>query len=151
MMPVQYFYFCNITLFVGGFYVYFLRDCRQITFVMLDRFCLLSKPHPHSHVLNGQYHQNKMDRIPTKIKWYIHSHFTLYFKFWRHVLRFVRWSHQIFYLLLLLLAAFTSVDIIFHKFFELHSILSVKKIFVKKFLIMDSLKLPIPLLMVKIH
>ena len=39
---------------------------------------------------------------------------------------------KIFYLLLFLLA-FTSADIIFHKFLELHSTLSEKKIFVTNF------------------
>ena len=31
-----------------------LRDCQQITFIMLNRFCLLSR-NPHPPVLNGQY------------------------------------------------------------------------------------------------
>ena len=54
-----------------------LRDCRQITFVMLNRFCLSSKT-PHTPVLNGQYqdgwntNQNRMKNTPL---------FTLYFKF----------------------------------------------------------------------
>ena len=42
-------------------------------------------------------------------------------------------SHQIFYFLLFLLA-FTSADIIFHKFLKIHSVSSVKKIFVTDFL-----------------
>ena len=37
-------------------------------------------------------------------------------------------------LFLFLLLAFTSVDIIFHKFLELHSVMSVKKIFATNFL-----------------
>ena len=49
-----------------------------------------------------------------------------------------------FYFLLFLLA-FTSADIIFHKFLELHSTLSEKKIFVANFpFLTDSLK-PRPL------
>ena len=40
--------------------------------------------------------------------------------------------YAVFYLLLFLLA-FTSADIIFHKFLELHSTLSEKKIFVTNF------------------
>ena len=27
-----------------------LRDCRQITFIMLNRFCLLSNPTPLAHI-----------------------------------------------------------------------------------------------------
>ena len=57
----------------------------------------------------------------------------------------VRYSHQIFCFLLLLLA-FTSSDIIFHTFLELHSTLSEKKIFVTNFpFLKDSLKPPTPL------
>ena len=98
----------------------------KITFIMLTRFCLLSKkknihpipppspqlpptfPHP---VLNGQY--VKKAEYPTKIKFKIHALFTLYCKFWRYFLwQFVRWrySHQIFYFVLFLLA-YKSIDI----------------------------------------
>ena len=60
------------------------------------------------------------------------------------VIKFVRYSHQIFYFLLFLLA-FTSANIIFHKFLELHSTLSEKKIFVLNFpFLTDSLKPPPP-------
>ena len=37
-------------------------------------------------------------------------------------------------LFLIVFLAFTSADIIFHKFLELHSVLSVKKIFINNFL-----------------
>ena len=58
--------------------------------------------------------------------------------------------HQIFYFLLFLLA-FTSTDIIFYKFLELHSKLSEKKIFITIFpFLTDSLKPPYPL-MAKTH
>ena len=57
-------------------------------------------------------------------------------------------------LFLIVLLAFTSADIIFHKFLELHSTLSEKKIFVTNFpYLMDSLKPltpPPPPLMAKI-
>ena len=64
--------------------VYMVRDCRQITFVMLNGLCPLSKtpipppPPPSLTVLNGQYYdgsntkQNQMKNTPT---------FALYFKF----------------------------------------------------------------------
>ena len=32
-----------------------VKDCRQITFATLNRFCPLSKKNPTPHVLNGQY------------------------------------------------------------------------------------------------
>ena len=56
-----------------------LRDCQQITFIMLNRFCLLSKT-PTPLVLNGQYqdgwntNQNPMKNTPL---------FKLYFKFFQ--------------------------------------------------------------------
>ena len=40
-----------------------LRDCQQITFVMLNKFCPLSRKNP-TPVLNRQY--IKMDRIPKR-------------------------------------------------------------------------------------
>ena len=55
-----------------------VRDCRQITFVMLSRFCSLSKKSPPPLFLTDTI---KMDGILTKINWKIH-HFTLYLKFW---------------------------------------------------------------------
>ena len=57
--------------------VYMVRDCRQITFVMLNGLCPLSKtpitppPPPSLTVLNGQYYdglntkQNQMKNTPT--------------------------------------------------------------------------------------
>ena len=49
-----------------------LRDCRQITFVMLNRFFLLSNPPPHSNPVlkrqyqNGQHtNQNQMKDTPS--------------------------------------------------------------------------------------
>ena len=47
---------------------------------------------------------------------------------------------------MLFLVAFTSADIIFHKFLELHSLLSVKKDFRHEFsFLTDSLDPPTPL------
>ena len=60
-----------------------LRDRRQITFVMLNGFCPLSK-NPHSPpVLNGQC---RTDGKPTKIGWKKHVCFTLHFQFSRRSL-----------------------------------------------------------------
>ena len=88
-----------------------------------------------------------IDRITTKIKWKIHALFSFYVRSLRYfVWKFVRYSRQIFYFLLFLLA-FTSADIIFHKVLELHPTLSEKKIFVTNFpFLMDSLKPPQPLI-----
>ena len=96
-----------------------LRDCQQITFVTFNsRFCPLSNP----PFLTDN---SKMDRISTKIKCKIHTVFTLYFNFWRYSWKCVRYSRQIFYFFLFLLA-FTSAGIIFLKLLEVHSTISEK-------------------------
>ena len=55
-----------------------VRDCRQITFVTLNRFCPLSKKPSSPLFLMDNI---KIDRIPTEIKSKIHTFFTLHFKF----------------------------------------------------------------------
>ena len=61
----------------------------------------------------------KLDGIPTKIKWKIHTLFPLYFNFWRYFLsKFIRCSHQF-------LSLFLSF---YHNFLEL-----LKKDFCHKF------------------
>ena len=73
------------------------KGCWQITFVALNRFCLLSNLHPppvHTHTHHTTPHHTTpfsltdnikmMDRILTKIKLKIHALFPLYFKFWRY-------------------------------------------------------------------
>ena len=52
-----------------------LRDCQQLTFVTLNRFCPLSKP-PTPHPLSLM-DNIKMDKIPTKTKCKIHAPFVL--------------------------------------------------------------------------
>ena len=52
-------------------------------FVTRNRFCPLSKPFPPLPTL-FLTDNSKMDRIPAKIKWKIHTFFTLYFKFWKY-------------------------------------------------------------------
>ena len=61
----------------------------------------------------------KMDRTLTKIKWKIHTFFTLYFKFLRYFFKknCKIQRHQLFYFFLFLLA-FTSADFIFIKILE---------------------------------
>ena len=60
---------------------YTISNCRRITFVTINTFFLLSKPHPLFLTDNI-----KMDGIPTKNKWKMHTLFALYFKFWRYFL-----------------------------------------------------------------
>ena len=55
------------------------RDHWQITFVMLDRFCLLRKTSHPLFLMDNI----KLDGIPSKIKWKLHASFTLYFKSYR--------------------------------------------------------------------
>ena len=127
-----------------------MRDCQQITFVMLNGFCPLSNttlpPHPipYPSVLNGQYQDGqytKQNQMKNTCPFYI------LFQVLKVLLKtepekFVRQSHQVFYLLLFLLA-FTSADIIFHKCLELFSIKKKKKIFFTNFpFLMDSIKSP---------
>ena len=99
------------------------------SFVMLNRFCHFSKTSTStSQFLTDNI---KISRITTKIKWKMQPLFTLYFKFWRYfLLKFVRWATISFISCFIL--AFTSADIIFHKYLELHST-SEKKIFVTIF------------------
>ena len=55
----------------------------QITFIMLNRFCLLRET---SHPLLLMV-IIKLDGIPSKIKWRFHVSFTLYFKSYRYFLK----------------------------------------------------------------
>ena len=103
-----------------------VRDCCwQITFVTLNRFCLLQQKIPPFLFLTANI---KMDRIPTKIKWKINMLFLHCISGFEGTSfkKIVRYSHQTFYFMLFLLV-FTSADIIFHNFLELHSALSEKR------------------------
>ena len=61
--------------------VFSLRDCQQITFIMLNRFCSLSKlplpPTPTPLLLTNK---TKLDGIPSKIKWKIHVFWYIVFQ-----------------------------------------------------------------------
>ena len=88
-----------------------------------------------------------MDRMTTKISWKIPGPFILCLMFWRYVFggilqKFVRWEPPD--LLFLVIFIIPSADIIFHKFLELHLILSVKKIFVLNFLFNGFTQPPFP-------
>ena len=81
----QIFRFFYITFYQCVWIKHF-RDCRQITSVTLNGFCLLSKIPPPASCFLMLMDNIKMDTIATKIKWKIHVLLTLYFKFWRYFL-----------------------------------------------------------------
>ena len=87
---------------------YQVRDCQQISFVTLNRFCQLSKKKPHPLFLTDKI---KMDGI-SKLK---NTHlFHIVFEVLNALFKkIVRFSHEVFYFLLLLLD-FISADIIFY-------------------------------------
>ena len=61
--------------------IFSLRDCQQITFIMLNRFCSLSKlplpPTPTPLLLTNK---TNLDGIPSKIKWKIHVFWYIVFQ-----------------------------------------------------------------------
>ena len=120
-----------------------VRDCQQIYFAKLNRNCLLSKKKPKKNTTLLLTDNITMNRIPTKIKWKTTCPFYIVVQVLKKLLiKSCKNSHQIFSLLFLL--AFTSANIIFQKFLELHSTLSEKKIFVMNFpFLTDSIK-PLP-------
>ena len=102
-----------------------LRDPQQITFIMLNRFSLLSKKPFTSLFITDNI---KVDGMPTKIKLKIQACFTLYFKFWEgtSVKCFQIQATSSF--ISCFTSAFISADIIFYNFLELHST-CLKRIF----------------------
>ena len=128
-------------------------DCRQITFVTLNGICPLSNPLPTSHPLPLTLtplfltDKSKINRIPTKVKlkntYLFHSVFQVLNVL---LIKFVRYSHQIFYFFLFLLA-FALAGIIFLKILEseLHSKTSEKNIVLNFPLLRDLLRPPTPL------
>ena len=124
-----------------------LRGCRQIAFVALNGFCLLSKypPHSHSlpHVSNGQY-QNGLNTNQSQMK----NTCLFYIAF--QVLkvcvlkRFVVQSHQVLFLVVFI-SFYISRYHFSHIFRTSFSIIG-KKDFRHKFsFLADSLKHPHPL------
>ena len=92
-------------------------DCRQITFVTLNRFCQLSKPPPPLPDLNRQNQDEwniNQDQMKNMTPFYIVCQVL-------KVLLF-KTSHQILYFMLFYIS-FLSADIIFYKFLKLHSTL----------------------------
>ena len=85
----------------------------------------------------------KMDRIPIKIKWKVHTFFTLYFKFWREFLWKICKMHRPDYLFLFVFMSFYISRYHFSQISALHSKISEKKYFHHKFFFLaDSLRPP---------
>ena len=107
---------------IRTYFLQVLRDCWQIIFVTFNGFCPFKQKKPHPLFLTDNI---KMNRILTKI-------FYIVLQVLKTLLiEICKIQSLNFYLLFLW--AFTSADIIFHKFLELHSTLSEKKIFVVNF------------------
>ena len=99
---------------------------QQITFSMLNRFCQLSKTRPPPPVLSGHNH---VGGISSKIKW-------KYTSFLHCISSFEGTSHIFFYNTVTssfssycFTSVFTSADVIFYNFLELHSTLSEIRFF----------------------
>ena len=61
--------------------VFSLRDCQQITFIMLNRFCpLRNSPLPPTPLFLTNKTKTKLDGIPSKIKWKIHVFWYIVFQ-----------------------------------------------------------------------
>ena len=76
---------------VNVYAIFSLRDCQQITFIMLNRFCSLSKlsPPPLSLLMN----KTKLDGIPSKIKWKMHVFWYIVFQVLKLLLiKKIKWS-----------------------------------------------------------
>ena len=73
----------NFTHLLATLKLRWLRDHQQITFVTLHRFCLSNKKTPPPLFLKDNI---KLNGIPTKITWKIHTLFTLHFMLWRYFL-----------------------------------------------------------------
>ena len=88
-------------------------DCRQITFVTLNRFCQLGKGGDLNRQNQDEWNINQ-DQMKNMTPFYIVCQVlkVLLFKI----------SHQILYFMLFYIS-FLSADIIFYKFLKLHSTL----------------------------
>ena len=109
-----------------------LRDPRQITFAMFNRFWSLSKnPFTHPPPLPSPpyslflMNNIRLHGIPTKIKWKIQTCFTLYFKFWEGTsVKSYKIQGPVFYFLFYV--SFYISRYHFYNFLKLHSNLSEK-------------------------
>ena len=123
------------------------RDCQQITFITLNnsRFCPLSNPPPLPPVLNGQ-NQDGWNTNQNQMKNMSPSYFVF------QVLKVLLikickmqplGGRDLLFLVYIDVLDFTSANIIFHKYLELHSTLSEKKTFVTNFAFLTDLLKPL--------
>ena len=107
-----------------------------VTFVTLNRFCLLSKPppplppSPQPPFLTDNI---KLDGIPISIKSNIIASFILHFKFWKKVplWKDIRYSYQFFCFLLFYINFYSNYD--FLSLFRISFNFYLKKYFCHKF------------------
>ena len=73
------YYYDKVIVELATWAVYSVRDSQQITFVILNRFCPLSKlpPTPTPLFLKNK---TKLDGIPSKIKWKMHVFWYILFR-----------------------------------------------------------------------
>ena len=115
--------------------IFSLRDRQQITFVMLNKFCPLSKlplnrPPPSPPTPLFLTKKTKLDGIPSKIKWKIHVFWYIVFRVLKLLLikkYKIELINQFLYLLFYITSAFTWADIIFYNFWEPNATISEKR------------------------
>ena len=107
-----------------------IKDCRQITFVTLNRFCPLSKRrHPICSWRTISKWMEYLLKSNRKYIPFLHCISSFDGTSYKNLSDI---SHQIFYFVLFLLA-FLTAGIIFHKSWELYSTISGKSIFALNF------------------
>ena len=111
---------------------------------MLNEFCPISKTPPSLHPLLLTKNI-KMDENANENQMKIHPLLHCISSFEGISLKNVRYSHQIFYYFLLFYIRFYISRLFFHKFLELHSTLSGKKIFITIFPFLSVTLNPNPL------
>ena len=117
----------------------FFRDCRQITFITLNRFCPLSKKN-HPPLLNGQY-QDGWNTNQNQMKNTLFLHCISSFGGTSSK----NCSHWIFnFLFFFYILAFTSADIIFSQIFKTSFNIIWKKKFRHKFSFFNGFNHPPP-------
>ena len=103
--------------------VFPLRDRQQITFVMLNRFCPLSKLSPTPLFLTNKI---KLHGIPSKIKWKMDV-----FRIFKLLLikkyKIELVNQFLYFLSFYITSAFTWIDISFYKFLEPNPTFSGKR------------------------
>ena len=109
-----------LILISNSVWVIFSLGDHQITFIMPDRFFLLSKPPRFVKHLLFLTDKTNLDGTPSKIKWKMHVFWYIVFQVLKELLikeYKIQLFYQFFYFLLFYIASeFTSADIIFTTF-----------------------------------